>query len=101
MNLVRYAEAEITKADMQMVQPFVSAVRRTFGPMTKARYQYYRIESWTDKGELPYFYRARYTDYLNETSLKTLVDSGITKLQVRDMESHAILLTITMLTNSS
>jgi hypothetical protein len=93
-----YAEAEITKLDMPMEAPIASAVGLTLRPGKTTIYPHYRIESWNQEGQRPHSYTANIADYLNATSLKKLADSGITRLQVKDMQSHSTLLTISMLT---
>jgi acyl-CoA thioesterase len=99
MNLAMYAEVEITKLDMPMAPRIVSDAKPILEPMGNPL-QKYRIEIWNERGEQATFFRVSLLDYLKETSLLKLVDCGTTKLVVKDAESLATLLTISMLTDS-
>jgi hypothetical protein len=92
-----YAEAEITKLDTPMVLLGVSDAE-PISVLTEHNKKTIRIDYWNEYGIHKISFAESWYHYLNETSLKKLVDSGTTKLVVTDTEHPATLLTITMLT---
>ena len=101
MSLATTVAVETIRQSMMMDTLIALGANHILPPMD-SRARRYRIDRWNQHEEHnSTLYRGDIVPYLSEISLKKLVASGVTKLEVTDLEIPATLLIITLLTGNS